>query len=385
MHAPEQYPSTVGLPPGEPATEENGRSERNGFAAYFTRLLKPLVAGAVALFTVLACGSIVISKKSVPQYSPRAPIKVGDVIFYYLPIGVIKVDGVYDATKGWTIAITPDIHADDRDRYELSVNTRYPFFDHNAILATDDKGLLKTVYGSSTDRTVEAVGSLIAAAGQVLQFGASLGGINKMAHAAEASPTPGPTPFHITLDPFSSNPRRRATNAGGFDIRVSDPSTITRASAEDEAVSNNGSYSGIMTRLIAPFTVTVTPGAGEAVETTVLLPDRRQRYLLPVPRGPLVTSETTVDFDKGSMVSRNIKRPSVAYAILGIPKTILSALVPIPAAVRQAEITRIQSQSSLIKETAVLEQLRNPSPTPTSTPKPTPTPTTGTSPADKPD
>jgi hypothetical protein len=129
-----------------------------------------------------------------------------------------------------------------------------------------------------------------------------------------------------------------------------------------------------MTRLTAAFTVEVKPKDGVAAAMTVLLPDRRQRYLLAVPRGPLVTSETTIDFVNGSMVSRNMKRPSVAYAILGIPKTILTALVPIPGNVRSAEITRIQNQSTLIKETAELGKLRNPSPTPTPTPTPSPSP-----------
>ena len=94
----------------------------------------------------------------------------------------------------------------------------------------------------------------------------------------------------------------------------------------------------------------------------MLLPDPRQRYLLTVPRGPVVTSETTIDFVNGSMVSRNVKRPSIAYGILGIPKNILSALVPIPGNVQGAQNTRIQNEITLLKEKAELHQLQNPSP-----------------------
>jgi len=309
----------------------------------------------VGSFALFACGSIVSSRESLPQYSETKPIQVGDVIFYYLPTGVIKVDGTYDKDKGWTVTVTPDIHADANHRYELSLNQRYPFFDHTAILTADDKGLLKTVNATSTDRTVDAIGALITAAGQVMQFGASLAG---RAHDAEASP-----PFHITLDPFNRN--KRSATAAGFTISVNAPPEMERASTQDEASVHEGRYPGIMTRLTMPFTVTVAPTGDDAVKTTVLIPDRRQRYLLTVPRGLLVTTETTVDFVNGSMVSRNMKRPSVAYGILGIPKTILSALVPIPGTVQTAANTRIQNQITLLKETAELQKLQNPSPTAT--------------------
>jgi hypothetical protein len=321
--------------------------------------MKMLLARFVVFLFLLAtsCGQIVSSRKSTLKYSPTGPIEVGDAIFYYLPRGVIIVDGTYDS-KGLTVTITPDIHADRNYRYELALNQRYPFFDHNAILTTDDKtGLLKTVYGSSTDRTVDAVGALITAAGQLLQFAASVGG--GAALAAEATPTPTP-PFHVTLDPFDRH--QRSKTRGNVTISVNAPPRMELVMNEGEVLDSNGRYPGIMTRLTIPFTVTVNPGNEDTGQATVLLPDPRQRYLLTVPRGPVVTSETTIDFVNGSMVTRNVKRPSIAYGILGIPKTILSALVPIPGNVQGAQNTRIQNEITLLKEKAELHQLQNPSP-----------------------
>jgi hypothetical protein len=335
----------------------HGRKEWVGacmnFAVYVLAVLL-----AVAL---VACGSIVSSKRSTPQYSPTSPIRVGDAIVYYLPTGVIKVDGVFDKDKGWIVTVTPDIYADSSQRYELSLNQRYPFFDHTSILTTDEKGLLKTVNGTSTDRTVDAIGSLITAGGQALQFAASL--------ATRALDSGTPPPFHITLNPF--DPNKQEVRASGFVISVTQPADMTQAKSQDEVSSREDSYPGIMTRLLAVFTVKVKPASGEACQTTVSLPDRRQRYLLSVPRGPLVTSETTVDFVNGMMVTRNMKRPSLAYGIIGIPKTILSALVPIPGNVQTAENTRIQNQINLLKETKELQQLQNPTPTATPTAAPT--------------
>ena len=318
---------------------------------------------------LVGCGEIVSSRRSAPLQSPDRPVKIGDVIFYNLPTGVIRVDGTYDDKKGWTVTIAPEIRADLRERYELEVNQHYPFFDHNATLTTDDQGLLKTVYALSTDRTVDSLGALITAAGQALQFGASLGGMASAAEkGAEVTPTP-PPPFHIVLDPFKGR-CEKTTDDGSFTIKVSAPAPQNSACPRDEARDNcEGRYAGIMTRLTLPFTVTVSPNSDPqaAARTTVLLPDIRQRYLLSVPRGPLVASETKIEFAHGSMITRDIKRPSLGYAILGIPKSILTALVPIPGNVRQAEITRIQNQSTLIKETATLQTLQHPTPTPTAT------------------
>jgi hypothetical protein len=361
----------------------------NTFAASTPRRhkLKALVGGSVVVATLVGCGEIVSSRRSAPLTSPDRPVKVGDVIFYNLPTGVIRVDGIYDTTKGWTITVAPEIRADLKERYELEVNQRYPFFDHNATLTTDDKGLLKTVNALSTDHSVEGIGALITAGGQALQFGASLGaGELSTAHkAGEATPTPTPPPpFHVVLDPFDYCRNRCTATPPGFTITVNRPVPPQNpACPRDEARDDcENRYAGIMTRLSLPFTVTVTPNTDPdaAASTTVLLPDTRQRYLLSVPRGPLVTSETKIEFANGSMVTRDIKRPSIGYAILGIPKALLTALVPIPGQVHKAEIDRIENRTTLIKDTATLQTLEHPTPTPTAAPtesaSATPTPST---------
>lgn len=350
------------------------------------KLFATALTAALGVATLVSCGEIVTSRRSVPQHSSTRPIKVGDMIFYNLPTGLIKVDGVYEDKKGWTITVTPEITADLNERYELEVNQHYPFFDHNAVLTTDDKGLLKTVSAASTDRGVEGIGALITAGGQALQFAASMGAVHGFDKGGEPTPPPTatPAPFHITLDPFGKVPvLARTTPDGSFTIEVNRPPDWVSACPRDEARDNcEGRYAGIMTRLTLPFTVTIKSNDGTTAHATVLLPDIRQRYLLSVPREPLVTAETKVEFVNGSMITRDIKRPSIGYAILGIPKTILAALVPIPGNVRQAEITRIQNQSTLIKETATLQTLQNPTPTPTAAPKTSPTPSV--TPADLP-
>lgn len=336
---------------------------------YGGHYLSALLGIAVIAASLAGCGEVVSSRRSAPLTATDRPVKVGDVIYYNLPIGVIRIDGVFDKDKGWMITVAPDIRADIDERYELEVGQRYPFFDDNAILTTDDKGLLKSVSASSQDHSVDAAGALITAGGQVLEFGAS-GGL-PLARARATSETPTPPPFHVVLDPFKL-PKKNgpAEERAGFKFYVNRPSGQLPACPKDIARDNcEGRYAGIMTRLTLPFIVTIEPtNSSDAVtQTTVLLPDKRQRYLLSVPRRPFVTSDTKIEFKEGSMITRDIKRPSLGYAILGIPKTILGALVPIPGAVQKAEITRIQNQSSLIKETATLHDLQNPSPTPTAT------------------
>jgi hypothetical protein len=359
----------------------------HGERAAFARIFLATFAGAIVTVSFLACGDVMSSRRSAPQYSSTSPIKIGDVIYYNLPKGTIKVDGVYDEKKGFTITVASEIVADLNERYELEVNQHYPFFDHNAVLTTDDKGLLKTVNAVSTDRGVEGIGALITAGGQALQFAASAGGFSaKNFEKSSGTPTPTatPAPFHITLDPFKGEVSQ-TTRDNLFTISVNWQKQQIPACPKNEARDDcELRYAGIMTRLTLPFTVTVRSNDGTEARATVLLPDVRQRYLLSAPRGPLVTSETRIDFVNGSMVTRDIKRPSIGYAILGIPKTILGALVPIPGNVRQAEITRIQNQSTLIKETATLQALEHPTPTPTLPPKATETATPSPAPAETP-
>ncbi|MDQ6623656.1 MAG: hypothetical protein M3Y86_09255, partial [Verrucomicrobiota bacterium] len=168
---------------------------------------------SVLLLALPGCGSIVTSSKSAPRFSKARPVPLGDVNYYYLPRGIIKVDGVQDSSKSWTVTVGTDIHADPNERYELALNARYPFFDHTAVFTTDERGLLKKVDATSTDHTVDSVAAVIETVGKAFTFGAAAG-VGRGLNASDNRP------FHLIFDPFDGPLTK---TKGDFTISVSAP------------------------------------------------------------------------------------------------------------------------------------------------------------------
>jgi hypothetical protein len=303
-----------------------------------------------------ACGSIVTSTtSSQPTTGTESPVPLRDSVAYYLPTGLIKVDGTWDDKKGWTVVVSTDVHADSTQRYMLSLNAKYPFYDHNAVLTVNEKGLLKTVTGSAADHTIDSVASLVAAAGSALSFAASLG----MPVAAEARALEEDhSPFHVTLDPFRG---KTSATVSGFTISVVDQVAPLMKDTKDANKSSQSAFQGVVTRLLMPFTVVIAQKGGDDNHTqtaTVLLPDLRQAYVLGVPRAPIVTNKTTIQLLDGSLISYDVERPSVVYGFINIPKNILAALAPIPGNARQQQVANIEATKTILADEAAIKKLR---------------------------
>lgn len=309
--------------------------------------MKPILLCSLAAVSTLliGCGSVVhTSPLPASSSNSNDPVPLKDGIVYYLPKGIIKVDGVYDSAKGWTVTITPEIYADRSARYVLGLNNRYPFFDHNCTLTTNNKGLLQTVTGVATDHTVDSVSSLIGAAGSALSFAASLGGAAAGLRDVNANP-----PFHVVLDPY--DPNKTVETTSSFTIAVTEaPAPAVRPPPSDR------SYVGPLTRLLVPFIVTVKSN-DSAQRASVVLPDRSATYVMTIPRGPFVTDKSTLQFSDGSLTSWDMERPSIAYGILNVPKNILSALAPIPGNVRQQQVAKIDATKTILTDEAAIKKL----------------------------
>ena len=66
----------------------------------------------------------------------------------------------------------------------------------------------------------------------------------------------------------------------------------------------------------------------DALEQTLMLPDASHTRLLPISRRPMVTDTTSLALVNGMLQSRQDVRPSEAFGWLGLPKTIITAIVP---------------------------------------------------------
>jgi hypothetical protein len=59
------------------------------------------------------------------------------------------------------------------------------------------------------------------------------------------------------------------------------------------------------------------------------LPDTERKYYLALDRSPFVKNDTQIALVKGVVQKVAVTRPSIILGIVGVPKTILEALVPL--------------------------------------------------------
>jgi uncharacterized membrane protein YgcG len=67
-----------------------------------------------------------------------------------------------------------------------------------------------------------------------------------------------------------------------------------------------------------------------ALQQTLNLPDVNHTRVVKVSRRPLVQDSTTLTLANGIILSRQQVRPSIVMGILGIPKTLITAIAPLP-------------------------------------------------------
>ena len=92
---------------------------------------------------------------------------------------------------------------------------------------------------------------------------------------------------------------------------------------------------GIVVRAPAPYRTTITEldtetNTERTAEQLFFLPDIQRNYYLPLDRSPFVKNDTQITLVKGVVQKVGVARPSIILGIVGVPKTILDALVPLP-------------------------------------------------------
>jgi hypothetical protein len=84
-------------------------------------------------------------------------------------------------------------------------------------------------------------------------------------------------------------------------------------------------------RAPAPYHITIKDvKSGLVGEQLIFLPDSRRDYFLPLDRSPFVKNDTQITLVDGIVQKVAVTRPSIILGIVGVPKTILEALVPLP-------------------------------------------------------
>jgi hypothetical protein len=107
---------------------------------------------------------------------------------YWLPKGAIVIEGKWDEdTADWVISVSPYIDADTSSSHWRLTQKGNHLFEDNVTLEVDAKtGLLKTVTGTSEDKTAAIVAEGLAIAAKAMTFGAGV----PTASFKRARPTP---------------------------------------------------------------------------------------------------------------------------------------------------------------------------------------------------
>jgi hypothetical protein len=349
--------------------------------------LKPLLISTVASLVLYGtgCTNIMISQRDSTNSIVNVPnggtYANWNGLPYYLPKAKVKIDGTWNKdSKEWDVKISPLIEPEIDHVFNLHSKANV-LFDDDVSVSIDTNGLLQTVSATSEDKTVSALGDLIAAAANAMSFGAGLSpqkGLVILGHKTYPDKVIPSSSFHLVLDPTSkmqdasvwvSAPpgsgigTTTQTNQYAY-VTVSlqaPPQTITE-SKEPEVVDD---IEGIVVRVQSAYTVSVTPHIylgtdlpavlkqqtdisseilkGDSMEQKILLPDVRQSYILPIKRRYLVKDVTKVALVNGTVQTYGTTKPSIVAGIVGIPKTLLSALVPIPLQIRTTVLNNVKA------------------------------------------
>ncbi len=106
-------------------------------------------------------------------------------------------------------------------------------------------------------------------------------------------------------------------------IHLPDPVQLsTRAKA-------GPTYAGVVFHPGVPVTVDVTCG-DDTQQAVIPLPDRRVTLAYDIDRGLVDERGTELEFQDGMLTTVHVANQSLVTVILGVPKTILESVLPLP-------------------------------------------------------
>lgn len=311
----------------------------------------------VFILTVLPGCKSVVQTKTLPP-ATTAPL---NGMPYYLPKGVIRVDGTWSKdAKEWQVKASLVVEPDATKRFLLARNSNV-MFDDAVVLAVNSSGLLESVTATTEDKSAASLGDVAASVGGVLTFGASLGagaGLRPFIQPPLAPEPSLPTSFHLAFDTSAQREFRAEAVVADFENRVKakfvvqiQPLSVPANQNPTTANSVADSANGVFVKLFRPYSVaietTIDPdGSSLRLDTPnqiLVVPDPFETHVVPLKRRPLVKNDTKLTLTNGALQKFDVTRPSIVAGILGVPKTIIGQIAPIPLNIQQTQANTIQA------------------------------------------
>lgn len=312
----------------------------------------PALLVTVLLTAVAGCRHLAYSTKVEPASATNG-------IAYFLPRVYLKLWVTNDAETGTTTALKALEAVPDRD---FCYSVRFPHkwhTDDEFTFTVNSAGLLQSVHTKSTDQSLTFVAKLGELAVQVAKGVAALDAGKAPARVQEfvfdpaAANQPGQVnaelrngglPFEIE---FEGVPGRAA--AGPADRAVA-PAGQDPAPGKAEKP-NQDSIRGIVYRRATLILVRLKHTAtGEVLAASpFLLPNFGPEVVLPLVAGPFVTSEYSVTFENGVLISITGKRPSELIGAITPVVELAKSVVSIPGELFKIKVDQSSAEKTLVE------------------------------------
>lgn len=230
------------------------------------------------------------------------------------------------AVDNWTITISAESEADS-EKLLHAIPRRNYIFDDDYHVTVNSKHLLSAGNTTAYDRTADIIGTVASLVSAVTKLATTAG------EGAEVH-----LPFLVSFR--TNNPKEyedacKLLSSRSFDLKLDPlPEPDPKASSSDPERNVDGSL-GLIFRLAKPYRALLRyPNPSYNVLSynhSFLLPGL-QNYVFDYRRMPFVKKLTEIGFTDGMLTDYRENLPSPILGFLGIPKAIVSALVPLPSA-----------------------------------------------------
>ena len=327
-------------------------------------LRSPVIAIAGSLCVVTF--STNCSALQTTEATTTDPVRTHAVLgnYYYLPRGEVKVTGAKGSDNTFVVTISSVLEPDPKHRYFLSHKTN-ALYDDDFKIEVNDKGLLATVNLTVEDKTPAIIGDIAGIVANVLKLGAGTDP-NRSAAAEDGEPKP----FSVVFDPFDSSDIQKANNVlskANFVLDEPTHATLTHPNTTFEKKGGLRLVDGVIFHPPVPVTISLHPTkySTQITKGSVMLPDKHSILAFDLRRSPFIKRTSELTFTDGMLKSSHVIKPSQVAGILGIPKAILTAIVPLPLELKQTQINGLTADKNLIEARKALLAAQAPAPSPT--------------------
>jgi len=265
--------------------------------------------GFLALLALGGCSSLRTTTDPKQVTHNDHPVKA--VTAYYLPKGMIQISGAPDAQNRFVVTLS-EVLQPETERTPFYLRYAPGIFVNDYVRAqVNPSGLLESVVFMDSNPNWNAVGQ-----------GALPTVTLAFANAGK------PAPFTRRVDPFDP-PSVAACNralAGvcRLHFRLPPPVQVSTRTKDKGRI-----YDGVVFHPALPVTVAATC-SGDTQEAVFPMPDRRVTLAFSLDRGLLDQRGTEVEFMDGMLTQMHITNQSIITVLLGIPKGIITDVLPLP-------------------------------------------------------